>query len=231
MKSRNPRAAYPSKTPATTSPEPSKGHSSLREWIKAIVFSVLFVVTFRGVVAQAYQIPTGSMENTLLVGDYLFINKMLYGSEIDIGVGGKRIFYYRLPAFRDPSRGDVIVFRYPENPRQDFIKRCVAVGGETVMIRDKDLYIDGVRQEEPYAIHVDPRVLPRQISQRDNFGPFVVPEGHIFMMGDNRDNSHDSRFWGPLPVALVKGKAAVRYFSWDNQHHSVRFDRMFRGIS
>lgn len=231
MKSRNPRASHATKPTATAGPESTQNRSSIREWIKAIVFSVLFVVTFRGVVAQAYQIPTGSMENTLLVGDYLFINKMLYGSEIDIGLGGKRIFYYRLPAFRDPQPGDVIVFRYPENPRQDFIKRCVAVGGQTVQIRNKKLYVDGVRQEEPYAIHVDPRVIPRQFSNRDNFGPYKVPEGHIFMMGDNRDNSHDSRFWGALPASLVKGKAAVRYFSWDGQHHTVRFERMFRGIS
>lgn len=230
MKSRKPHPSA-ANTTATPGSDSATNRSSLREWIKAIVFSVLFVVTFRGVVAQAYQIPTGSMENTLLIGDYLFINKMLYGSEIDIGLGGKRIFYYRLPAFRDPAPGDVIVFRYPENPRQDFIKRCVAVGGQTVVIRNKVLYLDGVRQEEPYAIHVDPRVLPRQISQRDNFGPYTVPEGHIFMMGDNRDNSHDSRFWGALPASLVKGKAAVRYFSWDGQKHSVRFERIFRGIS
>jgi signal peptidase I len=229
MKSRNPRAEQSAKPQAEAAHATNR--SSLREWVKAIVFSVLFVVTFRGVVAQAYQIPTGSMENTLLVGDYLFINKMLYGSEIDIGLGGKRLLYYRLPAFRDPKRGDVIVFRYPENPRQDFIKRCVAVAGQTILIRHKELYVDGVRQEEPYAIHIDPKEMSRGMSNRDNFGPFVVPEGHIFMMGDNRDNSHDSRFWGALPVELVKGKAAVRYFSWDNQKHSVRFERMFRGIS
>ena len=210
---------------------PRQSESSFKEWVKAILFSVLFVVTFRGVVAQAYQIPTGSMENTLLVGDYLFINKMLYGSEIDIGLGGHRLVYYRLPAFRRPAQGDIIVFRYPENPRQDFIKRCVAVGGQTVEIRDKVLYVDGVRQVEPYVVHIDPRVLPRSISQRDNFGPFKVPEGDLFMMGDNRDNSHDSRFWGPLPISLVKGKAAVRYFSWDGDHHAVRFNRMFQGIS
>src|SRR5688572_18476909 len=142
MKSRNPRAAQSAKPQAEAAHATNR--SSLHEWVKAIVFSVLFVVTFRGVVAQAYQIPTGSMENTLLVGDYLFINKMLYGSEIDIGLGGKRFLYYRLPAFRDPKRGDVIVFRYPENPRQDFIKRCVAVAGQTVLIRHKELYVDGV---------------------------------------------------------------------------------------
>jgi len=216
---------------ASKAKTPRQSESSFKEWVKAILFSVLFVVTFRGVVAQAYQIPTGSMENTLLVGDYLFINKMLYGSEIDIGLGGHRLVYYRLPAFRRPAQGDIIVFRYPENPRQDFIKRCVAVGGQTVEVRDKVLYVDGVRQVEPYVVHIDPRVLPRSISQRDNFGPFKVPEGDLFMMGDNRDNSHDSRFWGPLPISLVKGKAAVRYFSWDGDHHAVRFNRMFQGIS
>jgi signal peptidase I len=207
-----------------------KSESTLKEWVKAIVFSVLFVVTFRGVVAQAYQIPTGSMENTLLVGDYLFINKMLYGSEIDLGVSGHRFFHYRFPAFRQPVPGDIIVFRYPENPRQDFIKRCVAVGGQTVMIRDKNLYVDGKRQVEPYVIHIDPRTLPREVSQRDNFGPITVPKGYLFMMGDNRDNSHDSRFWGPLSVGLVKGKAMIRYFSWDGDHSSIRFNRMFQTI-
>jgi signal peptidase I len=152
------------------------GQSTFGEWAKAIVFSVLFVVTFRGVVAQAYQIPTGSMENTLLVGDYLFINKMLYGSEIDIGMGGHRLFYYRFPAFRPPEQGDIIVFRYPENPRQDFIKRCVAVAGQTVEIKNKELYVDGIRQVEPYVIHIDPKVFPAEITHRDNFGPFKVPK-------------------------------------------------------
>ena len=212
-------------------PAKKSGQSTFGEWAKAIVFSVLFVVTFRGVVAQAYQIPTGSMENTLLVGDYLFINKMLYGSEIDIGMGGHRLFYYRFPAFRPPEQGDIIVFRYPENPRQDFIKRCVAVAGQTVEIKNKELYVDGIRQVEPYVIHIDPKVFPAEITHRDNFGPFKVPEGTLFMMGDNRDNSHDSRFWGPLPVNLIKGKAAIRYFSWDGDHHAVRLGRMFQAIS
>ncbi|MGH7680786.1 MAG: signal peptidase I [Candidatus Eiseniibacteriota bacterium] len=205
--------------------------SALKEWIKAIAFSVIFVVTFRGVVAQAYQIPTGSMEETLMVGDYLFINKMIYGPEIDLSIAGHRLFYYRFPGFRNPARGDIIVFRYPENPKQDFIKRCVAVGGQTVMIKDKILYIDGVPQREPYVQHIDPRTIPGEISRRDFFGPFTVPKGYVFMMGDNRDNSHDSRFWGPLDVGLIRGQAFVRYFSWDGENHSIRFNRMFQGIS
>jgi signal peptidase I len=215
-------------------PQPKRARSkqgeSLLDWIKTLVVVLVVVVTFRGVVAQAYQIPTGSMERTLLVGDYLYINKMLYGSEIDIGFRGHRYFYHRFPAFRQPQPGDIIVFRYPVNPRMDFIKRCVAVGGQTVAIRNKVLYVDGKRQTEPYAIHEDPGVIPRERSVRDNFGPYTVPPGHLFMMGDNRDNSLDSRFWGPLPENLVKGKAMFTYWSW-GKDHIPRFQRMFREVS
>jgi signal peptidase I len=209
----------------------AKRGESFRDWIRTLVLVLAVVITFRGVVAQAYQIPTGSMERTLLVGDYLYINKMLYGSEIDIGFRGHRYFYHRFPAFRHPKPGDVIVFRYPPNPRQDFIKRCVAVGGQTVEVRDKVLYVDGKRKSEPYAVHDDPRVFPREISARDNFGPYRVPPGSLFMMGDNRDNSLDSRFWGPLPEKMVKGKAMFTYFSWDPRGHMVRLGRMFRAIA
>ncbi|MGE5175416.1 MAG: signal peptidase I [Hyphomicrobiales bacterium] len=212
-------------------PAPPPKGDSLKEWLKTLGIVLAVVITFRGVVAQAYQIPTGSMERTLLIGDYLYINKMLYGSEIDIGFQGHRFFYYRFPAFRYPKPGDIIVFRYPMDPRQDFIKRCVAVGGQTVEIRDKQLYVDGVRRIEPYAIHEDPRVIPRDQSPRDNFGPYTVPKGFLFMMGDNRDNSLDSRFWGPLKEGMVKGKAIFTYFSWDKVHHDVRFERMFRPIT
>ena len=209
---------------------PKKGET-LQDWIKTLVIVLAVVITFRGVVAQAYQIPTGSMERTLLIGDYLYINKMLYGSEIDIGFHGHRYFYHRFPAFRHPEPGDIIVFRYPVNPQQDFIKRCVAVAGQTVEVRDKVLYVDGKRQNEPYAVHDDSRVFPREITVRDNFGPIKVPPHCLFMMGDNRDNSLDSRFWGPLPENMVKGKAMFTYFSWDPGEHMVRFNRMFRGIS
>jgi signal peptidase I len=194
------------------------------------VLSVVAVALFRGVVAQAFQIPSGSMERTLLVGDYIYINKMLYGSELDLGVAGHRFFYHRFPAIRPPRPGDIIVFRYPPDPRRDFIKRCVAVGGQTVEVRDKILYVDGKAQREPYAIHLDPAVAPKGLSARDNFGPILVPRGTLFMMGDNRDNSLDSRFWGPLPVGLVKGKAMFRYFSWDGERHTPRFGRLFRAV-
>ena len=218
------------KKPAMRSRAPKKG-DTLAEWIKTAAISLAIVITFRGVVAQAYQIPSGSMERTLLIGDFLYINKMLYGSEIDLGFGGHRLFYYRFPAIRQPRPGDVIVFRYPPNPRQDFIKRCVAVAGQTIEIKDKVLYVDGVKRVEPFTHHEDPRVFPRELSARDNFGPYVVPAGHIFMMGDNRDNSLDSRFWGPLPLGNVKGKAIFLYWSWDGDHFRPRLDRLFHAIA
>jgi signal peptidase I len=209
---------------------PRRG-DSIKDWLKTAAISLAIVVTFRGVVAQAYQIPSGSMERTLLIGDFLYINKMLYGSEIDLGFGGHRFFYHRFPAFRQPKPGDIIVFRYPPNPRQDFIKRCVAVAGQTIEIKNKVLYVDGVAREEPFAHHDDPRVYPREISARDNFGPYVVPAGNVFMMGDNRDNSLDSRFWGPLPLGNIKGKAMFLYWSWDGEKLRPRMERMFHGIA
>jgi signal peptidase I len=206
-----------------------KKKSDLRDWVKSLTIGILVVLIFRGMVAQAYQIPSGSMERTLLVGDYIYINKMVYGPEIDLGMGGHRYFHHRFPAFRKPQRGDIIVFRYPIDLRKDFIKRCVAVEGQTVAVRNKVLYVDNQKQDEPYAIHQDENVIPRDAGiPRDNFGPLVIPKGHIFMMGDNRDNSLDSRFWGPLPIELVKGKAIFRYFSWDGDRNWPRFSQILR---
>ena len=210
----------------------SRTKSAFREYLEAIVLAIVLTIVIRGLVLQAFRIPTGSMEDTLQVGDFLFVNKMVYGSEIDIGFSGNRLVYYRFPTIRDPKPGDVIVFRYPEDPSRDFIKRCVAVAGQTVEIRDKVLYVDGKAREEPYVVHKDPRIIPRDSKDgpRDNFGPYVVPQGHLFMMGDNRDNSADSRFWGPLPRDLVKGKAMFLYWSWDQDRKLPRFDRIFRPI-
>lgn len=208
----------------------ARAKTTLREYTEALVLAIILTVVIRGLVIQAFRIPTGSMEDTLLVGDFLFVNKMVYGSEIDLGFSGNRLFYYRFPAIRQPRVGDIIVFRYPDDPSRDFIKRCVAVGGQTVEIRDKVLYVDGHPRDEPFAVHKDPRTLPRELGPRDNFGPFVVPQDHLFMMGDNRDNSQDSRFWGALPVNLVKGKAMFLYWSWDPDRRLPRVSRLFHGI-
>jgi signal peptidase I len=217
-------------TAAASARARARTKSALREYLEAVVLAVILTVVIRGLVVQAFRIPTGSMEDTLVVGDFLFVNKMVYGSEIDIGFQGQRFVYYRFPAIRDPKPGDILVFRFPEDPARDFIKRCVAVSGQQVEIRDKVLYVDGKSRVEPYVAHKDPRILPRETSQRDNFGPYVVPQGHIFMMGDNRDNSHDSRFWGALPMRLVKGQAMFLYWSWDGDRRVPRFDRLFRPV-
>jgi signal peptidase I len=207
-----------------------RAKSAAREYLEAILLAVILTIVIRGLVVQAFRIPTSSMEETLQIGDFLFVNKMVYGSEIDLGIAGHQLVYHRFPAIREPKPGDVVVFRYPDDPSRDFIKRCVAVGGQTVELRDKILYVDGIAQEEPFAIHKDPRVLPRESSPRDNFGPYVVRHDQLFMMGDNRDNSQDSRFWGGLPRSLVKGQAMILYWSWDADRRLPRLDRLLRPI-
>ncbi len=216
--------------PAARNGGTRRGKSATREWVEVIVVGLLVVSLFRGVVAQAYQIPSGSMEKTLLIGDFLFINKMIYGPELAPGFHGHTLFDVRFPAIRKPRPGDIIVFRYPLDPAVDYIKRCVAVEGQTVELRNKVLYVDGKPQAEPYVTHGDPRVLRGGESPRDNFGPITVPPDHLFMMGDNRDNSFDSRFWGPLPLKLVKGKAMFLYLSWDAARMMPRFERFFRAL-
>ena len=193
-----------------------KRKSTLREYIETVAIAVVITLVIRAFVVQAFRIPSESMEPTLLVGDFLFANKFLYGAQIPYTD-------FRLPKVRDPKPGDIIVFRYPQDPSQDFIKRCVAVENQVVEIRNKHLYVDGKPVEEDYAIFADERYSP----WRDNFGPYRVPPGHIFMLGDNRDNSQDSRFWGPLDVDLIKGKAMIIYWSWDKERFLPRIKRMF----
>jgi len=192
----------------------------IRELAEIAVIAVIAVFIIRAFVVQAFRIPTGSMENTLVTGDFLLVNKCVYGAEVPF-IG------WRLPKFRNPEPGDVIIFKYPEDPEIDYIKRLIAVGGQTVEIRDKELYVDGIRYEDPpgaqniYSLMPkgipDPDIFPPGADfNRDNYGPYTVPEGHLFMMGDNRDNSLDSRYWGPLPEDYVIGKAMVIYWSWDS---------------
>jgi signal peptidase I len=124
----------------------------------------------------------------------------------------------------------VIVFQFPQDPSKDFIKRCIATGGETVEIREKDVYVNGKKLTEPYARHTDPNIRPAGFDFRDNFGPFTVPNGEMFMMGDNRDNSNDSRYWGTLPMDLVKGRAMFLYWSWDSDRNWPRWGRLLNII-
>jgi signal peptidase I len=201
----------------------AKSRSVVREYVEAALWALVLTFLLRAFVIQAFRIPSASMENTLLIGDFLFVNKFEYGPKIPFT-------HIRLPGLRQPRRGDVIVFQFPQDPSKDFIKRCVATGGETVASRNKQVLVEGKRLSEPYTIHIDPDTRPAMYDQRDNFGPLTVPPHELFMMGDNRDNSHDSRFWGPLPMDLVKGRAMFLYWSWDSEKHWPRWNRLFTPI-
>ena len=189
--------------------------SNAREYASSILVAVGLAILIRTTVVQAFFIPSGSMEDTLLVGDYLLANKFIYGAPIDII--GTNINLGRLPAIQEPQPGDIVIFRSTQDEDRDLIKRCVAVGGQEIKIVDKILYVDGVRFEDPPLSKYDgSRSIPGNQSNRDNF-IYRVPEDHLFMMGDNRDNSHDSRFMGPIPYEKIKGKAMIIYWSWDSE--------------
>ena len=184
-----------------------------REYFELIAETAVFVFFVMTFVVQAFQIPTGSMEPTLLIGDFLLVNKLAYAeprSPLEAVI---------LPR-RPVSRGDIVVFKYPRELTKDFVKRVVALEGETIEISDKTVLIDDAPLDEAYKVHKDAQVISRNgyfhydDAIRDNFGPVVVPPGHCFVMGDNRDNSADSRYWGFLPLNYVKGKPWIIYFSY-----------------
>jgi signal peptidase I len=184
-----------------------------REYLQAVLVAVIFALFARTFLFQAFQVPTSSMERNILVGDHLIVNKFLFAP----GEGG---FLSRLLPHRPVRRGDVIVFKFPEDPRRDFIKRVIALPGETVEIRDKVVYVEGTRLSEPHVTYSDDRTwpddpeLPESYRRRDQSRPFTVPPGSYFALGDNRDNSYDSRFWGPVPAANLKGRAMIVYWSY-----------------
>ncbi|RMH68619.1 MAG: signal peptidase I [Gemmatimonadetes bacterium] len=196
----------------TETPNRNRRKSKTRELVESLIIAVILALLIRAFIIQAFRIPSGSMEQTLLIGDFLLVNKFIYGTKVPFSED--RIFQ-----FKAPERGDIIVFKAPDDPKKDFIKRIVGVAGDTLQLRNKILYVNGEKQDEPFVQHIDPVVYtpPDPRSVRDNFGPVVVPEGKLFMMGDNRDNSHDSRFWGFLDENEVKGKALVIYFSLNNE--------------
>ena len=188
--------------------------STLRDYFESIIIAVILALFIRTWVVQAFKIPTGSMEQSLLVGDHILVNKFIFGSPVD-GFGS-----WLLP-ISNVQRGDIVVFKYPEDPERDFIKRVIGLPGEKLEVRQKSIYIDGSLLDEPY-LQVGFEELPVStvgLDLQDSFGPVLVPEEHYFMMGDNRDNSQDSRFWGPLPRSHLKGKAILVYWSYevDNQ--------------
>jgi signal peptidase I len=205
-------------------------HRIRRDWVEPIFIALFLALIIRTFIFQPFKIPSGSMEDTLLVGDQLIAAKFFYGVHFP---------FLKNPVLkvRGPKPGDVIVFKYPEDPSKDFIKRCIAVGGQTVEIRNKEVFVNGVLQVLPrHAKFIDSTILPSQFGPRDNFGPCRIPAGNMFVMGDNRDNSNDSRFWNFVPYSNIRAKAVLVYWSWDsgsiprNMMQRVRWGRLLTGI-
>jgi signal peptidase I len=195
----------------TDAVEPKRRRKSIvREYAEAIAIAVLLALVIRSLVVQAFTIPSGSMMDTLLVGDYILVNKFLYGPELPLTE-------LHLPALRDPRRGDIIVFKYPQDEKRDFIKRIVATPGERVQIRGHQVLVNGKPLVEPYTKFADSGVRGGEAYCGYAYGcePTIVPPDSYFVMGDNRDNSQDSRYWGFLPRDYVKGKALVIYWSYE----------------
>jgi signal peptidase I len=197
------------------------------EWFRSVVIALGLFFMVRAFFVEAFKIPTGSMENTLLVGDFLLVNKAVYGAELPV-------LHTRLPGFSEPRRSDVVVFFPPHDPNRNYVKRLVGVPGDTLEMREKVLYVNGVPQFEPYTQHVDRFSEPadtRMLWQRDylvggkrdwkdydptrdSWGPIIVPIGKYFALGDNRDNSEDSRYWGFLDARAIRGRPMFVYYSF-----------------
>lgn len=230
-------------------PKVKKPKGRIRENIEAILIALVLALFIRTFIVQAFKIPSGSMLETLQIGDHILVSKFIYG--VKLPFTGKTM----IPLSK-PKREDIIVFKYPVDPSKDFIKRVVALEGDTIEIKDRLIYINGKWEgEKAYTrfdagpaepggipsdkfeawwseqlkanreVHVDPRMI------MDNFGPVKVPAGCVFVMGDNRDNSHDSRFWGFVKLSEVKGKAFIIYWSWDSENFGVRWKRIGRLVS
>ena len=193
--------------------------SKVREYVEAIVIAVVIAFFIRTFIVQAFKIPSGSMKPTLQIGDHLLVTKFIYGIKIPI-------IRKTLIPISDPKRGDIIVFIYPEDRSKDFVKRVIGVGGDTIEIKDKKIYRNGLPYKDNFGVYVDDMIIPGAAQPRDNFGPKTVPTGSLFVMGDNRDQSYDSRFWGFVDQKQVLGQAFIIYWSWDRTEFGIRWKRL-----
>jgi len=204
-----------------------------REWSEALIVAVILALIIRTFLFQAFKIPSGSMLDTLLIGDHLLVNKFIYGTRLPFSDDHYLVL-------REPKRGDVIVFEFPEDAnksyfeRRDFIKRVIGEPGDLVEVKNKQVYVNGELYHIPQERHKDPEVIPAIASPRDFMRPVRVPEHNYFVMGDNRDYSYDSRFWGFVDQSKIKGLAFIKYWSWNAKGdllHKIRFDRIGRPIN
>ncbi|MGA8831568.1 MAG: signal peptidase I [Desulfomonilaceae bacterium] len=203
-------------------PKKKSQRTIFQEYSEALVVAIILAIIIRAVFVQAFKIPSGSMEPTLLIGDHILVNKLVYGVRIPFTDK-------RFPDLFKPQRGDVIVFVYPEDRTKDFIKRVIGVGGDTVEIKDKKVFINGKEYITPQARFSSNVIMPGDLNPRDNMPPVKVPKGFLFVMGDNRDFSHDSRFWGFVPLEDVKGRAFLIYYSAQDMA-KIKWDRIFKVI-
>lgn len=200
--------------------------SIFREYTEAILIALLLALLIRTFVIQAFKIPSGSMEKTLLIGDHILVSKFAYGTHIP-----NEIPFLNIKLFEDiilfskvPKREDIIVFKFPKDERRDFIKRVIGLPGDLLEVRRQKIYINGKLLEDSHARHTE-MASNSALVPRDDFGPVLVPEGYVFVMGDNRENSQDSRYWGFLSVDKIRGKALMIYWSWNRIENWVRFER------
>jgi signal peptidase I len=215
------------KTNAPSNKEPSKG--KLRENIEAVVIAVALALFINTFIVKTYKVPSGSMEPTIQIGDRILVNKFIYGVKLPF-------IHKTIISVKEPKQGDIVVFVPPMPKAPDYIKRVVGVGGDKIEIRDKQLFVNGKATDMEQAVFTDKRILtkegasrglyPKKAVLRDNYGPIVVPEDKLFVMGDNRDNSNDSRFWGFADLKYVKGKAFIIYWSLDKSLFDVRWGRI-----
>jgi signal peptidase I len=205
-----------------------RSKSTIREYLEALIWAVVLALIIRTWAFQAFKIPSGSMKPTLLIGDHLLVSKSAYGLKLPFS---DRVI---IP-LGQPKRGEIIVFRFPEDRDKDFIKRVIGLPGDSLEVRNKMVYINGQPLEDPWAHYSDRIILPPGIQPRDNFGPVTVPADTYFVMGDNRDQSYDSRFWfggkgGFVPKADILGKAMIIYWSWEDDTFGVRWSRLLQII-
>jgi len=193
--------------------------SIVRENVEAIVIAIVLALIIRTFVVQAFKIPSGSMKPTSLVGDHILVNKFIYG--VRVPYTGIKFF-----DLRKPKRGEVIVFVYPKDQSKDFIKRVIGVEGDKILIRNKKIYINDKLYNDSYGVYIDHTIIPGHVQPRDNYGLVVVPKDSLFVMGDNRDRSADSRFWGFVNLNKVKGKAFLIYWSWGGFMRDIKWGRI-----